>query len=154
MSWVTVRHQALSVNRNYTMTQTATQKFIKDAVKGGWFPIAHGINATKEYWMSGSRWKFSLDDGVVISPEIEVIMLDPDAWRAVGKVRGWDGKPKHDKDCVWMNSDCEYKQTHFYCPHAHHACQCKSYHPWCENMHGLIDALADGKSIEDYLSTI
>lgn len=31
---------------------------------------------------------------------------------------------KHESDCVWINSDCEYKETHKYCPHAEHACTC------------------------------
>ncbi len=30
----------------------------------------------------------------------------------------------HEKDCAWELADCEYKQTHNYCPHEDHACTC------------------------------
>jgi len=30
----------------------------------------------------------------------------------------------HDKDCAWELADCEYKETHHYCPHPEHACTC------------------------------
>lgn len=30
----------------------------------------------------------------------------------------------HDKDCAWEKADCEYKETHEYCPHPEHACTC------------------------------
>lgn len=32
--------------------------------------------------------------------------------------------PEHKPDCVWMNSNCEYKETHKYCPHPEHFCDC------------------------------
>lgn len=34
---------------------------------------------------------------------------------------------EHKPDCVWGNSDCEYKRTHHYCPHEEHKsleCRC------------------------------
>jgi len=34
---------------------------------------------------------------------------------------------QHQKDCNWektTNEQCEYKDTHFYCPHPEHACTC------------------------------
>ena len=32
---------------------------------------------------------------------------------------------KHDDDCAWSTADCEYKETHEYCPHPEHACNCQ-----------------------------
>jgi hypothetical protein len=36
---------------------------------------------------------------------------------------------KHLENCVWMNSDCAYKETHYYCPHEEHACECAKSQP-------------------------
>jgi len=41
----------------------------------------------------------------------------------------------HRDDCPWMNSDCEYKATHHYCPHSEHDCDCitearSQFQPW------------------------
>lgn len=36
---------------------------------------------------------------------------------------------EHDKDCRWertTNTECEYRDTHHYCPHPEHACNCAS----------------------------
>ncbi|KKK93263.1 hypothetical protein LCGC14_2694630 [marine sediment metagenome] len=30
----------------------------------------------------------------------------------------------HYKDCAWERADCEWKETHNYCPHPEHACTC------------------------------
>ena len=33
----------------------------------------------------------------------------------------------HDPDCRWQRTtleECEYRATHFYCPHPEHACNC------------------------------
>lgn len=54
------------------------------------------------------------------------ILLDPLAWQAVGKVEGW-----------------------------HRGSLDEAFHPtWKQNMHRMIDALAEGKTIEDYLKTL
>ena len=31
---------------------------------------------------------------------------------------------EHKKNCRWEQSNCEYKETHHYCPHPQHACNC------------------------------
>lgn len=34
---------------------------------------------------------------------------------------------EHDKDCRWertTSAQCEYRDTHHYCPHPEHACNC------------------------------
>lgn len=35
----------------------------------------------------------------------------------------------HTTECAWSQADCEYKATHFYCPHPEHACTCKPAEP-------------------------
>ena len=37
-------------------------------------------------------------------------------------------EPKHQSDCQWEKTtaaECEYRETHHYCPHPEHACTCK-----------------------------
>lgn len=57
---------------------TTTQQFIEDAIKGGWSePNVH-----------------LYDDQYVHHAHMCVALLDPLAWKAVGKTRGWeDGYP-------------------------------------------------------------
>ena len=31
---------------------------------------------------------------------------------------------KHNKNCNWEKSSCSYRETHEYCPHPEHACNC------------------------------
>ena len=31
---------------------------------------------------------------------------------------------EHDPDCRWTLAECDYKATHYYCPHPEHACNC------------------------------
>lgn len=35
-----------------------------------------------------------------------------------------NNKMKHDKNCNWENAKCSYKETHEYCPHQEHLCDC------------------------------
>lgn len=55
------------------------------------------------------------------------MFLDPLAWQAVGKVENW-----RNHSTGWF----AYKS------------------PWCEKMHAMIDALAEGKSIEEFIETL
>lgn len=54
------------------------------------------------------------------------ILLDPLAWQAVGKVEGWGEAGKYNSIPA----------------------------EWLSNMHRLIDALVEGKTIEQYLETL
>lgn len=63
-----------------------------------------------------------------------MIFLDPKAWQAVGKVEDWiDIMPSWEK----------HKDGYYL-----------SYEGWQWNMHRMIDALCEGKSIEEFLSTL
>lgn len=36
-------------------------------------------------------------------------------------------REKHNPECIWSRlteNECEYRKTHFYCPHPNHACDC------------------------------
>lgn len=108
----------------------ATERFIRDAIEGGWAEIRSRI-----IWKN-PRITVELPDiqvhegNATFYSTTEKAMLDPDAWRAVGKVRGWGEVTTLNHDTVQL----------FDVP--------RSY------MHGLIDALCDGKSVGEYLAAI
>lgn len=120
---------------------TATERFIKDAIEGGWKPESVGHLELVNYGLQR-----------VISR----IMLDPTAWQAVGKVRGWKGK-----QCPKCGENAERgHEMHTYDWHCDYCGLCEEEWPinfnetYIANMHSLIDALCEGKTIEDYLTSI
>jgi len=83
---------------------------------------------------------------VLIHNVQELVLLDPEAWKAVGKVEGWNDQ--REMYCtVCRRSGSQLKD-----------CSCEgqvySYANWHEYMHRMIDALADGKTIEEYLAML
>lgn len=100
---------------------TATQQFIGDAIKGGW--DGNGGFETYEERIRGWYFHdFGNEHGVYLT--LAEILLDPLAWQAVGKTRGW-GMMEHMDLPLWR-----------------------------DKLHSFIDHLADGKSIEDALTAI
>ena len=83
------------------------KQFIEKAEKGGY---------KKSDRENHLRTKFNIS-----SIPYEVVLLDPLAWKAVGKVEGWGYKTKGN---------------------------------WFDKMHQMIDALCEGKSIEEYIKTL
>ena len=105
------------------------KQFIEKAIEGGW---RTGDNA--------SILLYALEKNLKeMSPDfISGVVLDPLAWQAVGKIEGWGIKM-----IKVGNKELEAK------------CGRKGYlHSWQSYMHDMIDALAEGKSIEDYISTL
>ena len=88
---------------------THTKQFIEDAVAGGWLHINN----------YDGDWK------------TEQILLDPTAWQAVGKTRGWVVSFPNEED-VFSSPLKE----------------------WRYRWHSFIDHLADGKTIEEALAAI
>ena len=113
------------------------KQFIEKAIEGGWkkkptFKV-----------LSADRFKaqYISDDGGRFEEAPEVPLLDPLAWQAVGKVEGWT---------------TEY--TMYFVPHSkdipplargHNRVSESQY-----NMHAMIDALAEGKTIESFIETL
>lgn len=62
-------------------------------------------------------------------------ILKPLVWQAVGKVEGWNTTEKYCKDVDHLGCYCEFVQ-------------------WKQEMHRMIDALCEGKSIIDFLDTL
>jgi len=94
------------------------QQFIEKAIEGGW------KNTSPE-----GSW----DD-------IYYILLQPDAWKAVGEVEGWGTD-------LWVGSMSRLTgaglDTHKW-----------EIPDWQYPMHRMVDALAEGKTIEQYLETL
>lgn len=124
------------------------QQFIEKAIEGGW-DIRKGIG---------------LPDGMNISPSLESaaagpllhrILLDPLAWQAEGKVEGWQER------CMDCDGDVVRRETPEYpnlpnglswCPNR---CPAKRFmQGWHHKMHLMITALAEGKTLEQYLETL
>jgi len=92
---------------------TASQ-FISKAIEGGWE-------------MGG----MTIDEILINPLHIPLIIIDPKAWQAVGKVEGWITSCQNVLDDQRIVGDA-----------------------WRVNMLLMIDALAEGKSIEDFIKTL
>ena len=102
------------------------EQFIKKAVEGEWYKDE--LEDTK-YYIKGYSLSYIGNMGHWQHISIYEILLDPLAWQAVGKVEKWG---------VWITDD----ETG------------ESIDTWKYNFYQLPVALADGKSLEDYLKTL
>lgn len=108
------------------------QTFIERAIEGGWEPLlAHEVHFANWNNRSASHKE------VRASYVLHEILLDPLAWKAVGKVEGWNNVHENGQECYHGDCSC-------------HDSGCT----WRQWMHGMIDALAEGKTIEQYLETL
>lgn len=100
--------------------------FIEKAIEGGW----ERTGERDELYLLPEQ-PHDRDTRLGLRPNRFAVLLDPAAWKAVGKVEGWGHKGDgYDGPNMVPSAD------------------------WKENMHRMIDALAEGKSIEDYLNTL
>ena len=134
------------------------QEFIEKAIEGG-------------YRREGVVGLNALDLSEILLPRgAEPILLDVEAWKAVGKVEGWEEKELEIGDEVYFgmppmfgritSTDKETARVRTYelsvdgvglqkLPKEvlHQAV-------WKQNMHRMIDSLAEGRTIEEYLDTL
>lgn len=105
--------------------KSEVQRFIEDTIGGGW-----------RDWSQLNQDDVHIDaNGIVWGGHqfpIEAILLDPKAWQAVGKTRGWKTGfyQRGSEDCVFEMS------------------------PWHVRWHRVIDALASGKTFEQSLAAL
>ena len=131
--------------------QTPTQQFIEDAIKGGWnprpeettvkmtasFPTEFG---NQIHYFETAFIEDGEENGRNFNLFDEQILLDPLAWQAVGKTRGWthmnipSAFEDSDPDDTYLDWDIQ--------------------EGWLYWMHRFIDLIADGKTIEEALSLI
>lgn len=115
---------------------TATQKFIEDAIKGGWHKdwgfIKKGLR-DETFLKKTPEFLIKSRNGITYRFNTAEILLDPLAWQAVGKTRGWfEGIQRK---LVGVN---KYQN--------------KFTRIWLFEMHSFIDSLAEGKTIEQALT--
>ena len=116
---------------------THTESFISDAIKGGWrnlAPICFDVVDMEPFIPD-------FIDGNQIT--LQVILLDPLAWQAVGKTRNWATTDLMNKPVF---QDREPSQYFFSNTQKHPTWRIKLLH--------FIDHLADGDTIEEALSKI
>lgn len=124
-----------------------TKQFIEKAIEGGW--DIDGIDVSDYVLEEDGSFFFNIDtknnDG--IRSHLGLILLDPKAWQAVGKVEGWGIETVYSlpKDTFRLYGVCGTRQE----PSVD-VVQ-KTY---IRKMHRMIDALAEGKSVEEYLKTL
>lgn len=109
---------------------------IEKAIEGGW---------THRDWQLSAASLLRVTDHFVQSKtgnndwhdifEIESMLLDPKFWQALGKTLGWDSPTGRETGTV------SYQEA-----------TGEPY--WLYRMHRMIDALADGKTIEEYIATL
>lgn len=115
------------------------QQFIEKAIEGGWRESLEIDRIDFEPKEVHGNADFNGDQIVELyhadmlwTTRTSSILLDPDAWKAVGKVEGWNVPV-------------------FYLGEYAHS---KSLQNWLGAMLGMVLALADGKTIEQYLETL
>lgn len=114
---------------------TNTQKFIEDAIAGGWDinGLKYQMNFNYDFRKTpfGHTDLWCMDDcGGEFWLDHDKMLLSPKAWQAVGKTRGWGKKN------VVMVYGVTGRDT------------------WLVHKHWFVDHLADGLSIEDALGKI
>jgi hypothetical protein len=115
----------------------ATTKFIEDAIAGGFAKdTVLGMRVTE---VNGDNVLLR-EDAVTLTLRISQILLQPLAWQAVGKTRGWTAEFEIATGLVIEGRDTVMSG--------------EIVPKWRYEMHRFIDHLADGKSIEEALEAI
>lgn len=109
------------------------KKFIEKAIEGGWKPHK-GADYTKCRLVKAYRQidYYAEKDGSSSRIDVRHMLLSPRAWQSVGKMEGWKES---------------YEYTYGRCSGWKKA-------EWKTKMHAMIDALAEGKTIEQFLETL
>lgn len=118
------------------------KQFIEKAIEGGW-------NPSQEKMKVRSISDFGIYFQIPKKPEMgellvrtEAVLLDPLAWQAVGEVKGW------------KRDEFEGEIKSFYGTENVQETIRIKWSPWEYKMHRMIDALAEGKTIEKFLETL
>lgn len=101
------------------------KEFIQKAIQGGWGNFTTEEREKAEQMVSEPLREMTAAE----------ILLDPLAWQAVGKVEGWGVT-----DRCW---GCNYSEG-----------PTDDTPIWKVKWHQMLDALAEGKTIEQYLETL
>lgn len=106
------------------------KQFIEKAIEGGW---KFGIDCSNAPNFKMYDYGFTFGIELKSDIHIDTIVLDPLAWAAIGKVEGWHENSQESKTVHVPSFPLKV---------------------WKWNMHRMIDALCEGKSIESFLETL
>ena len=101
------------------------KQFIEKAIEGGWKREDNMIGTVIE------NLEYDLPVPIL---QMNTILLDPEAWKAVGKVEGWNRKLAGSNSFIYDDGELRPE--------------------WHIKMMEMIDALAEGKSVEEFLETL
>ncbi len=124
------------------------QQFIETAIEGGW-PEQWDPKETSRLsmrYVKASDYKFL--DWYPEKLYITSIFLDPKAWEAVGKVRGWSEESVYQKH-IKMDPESRKDLGDFAEDLADH-----TRSNYVDHMHAMIDAVCSGKTLEEYIATL
>lgn len=129
------------------------KQFIECAIEGGW---KYKRKHQEIYLCEDQPKEGEGDTRIGLRSNTYAIMLDPNAWRAVGKVKGWKG------DLIRMCNGCgvalrvNEEPTMDGKHGGKNGCGSDIIEydgQWLIEMHRMIDALCDGKTIEEFIAT-
>ncbi len=104
--------------------------FIEEAIEGGWKSNTFKELKFIQFWGNEIVLNYTGEDGNrhEWKYNYSAILLDPEAWKAVGKTERWGGTDRNEQGGLSRS--------------------------WFIKMKKMIDALAEGKTIEQYLETL
>lgn len=119
--------------------------FLRKAVLGGWD------------WLGSPRVKLYIEKSHCSWPQMpaEIMLMDPKAWQAVGKTMGWEKGRPFKQSVPARTGPVRKDGTRSSYPSVIRM-QRTAPRPnqWRKEWHRMIDALAEGKTIEEYLETL
>jgi len=125
-----------------------TKEFIEKAISGGW-----GNGSRIDFFSPVSPWDgttyFRGKENVQWSMHLNAILLDPLAWQAVGKVERWEKE--------FLYSTGEWVRTYSSNPEDLDELMNfveKDITEWKYHMHRMVDALCEGKTIDEFLKIL
>lgn len=127
------------------------KQFIEAAIEGGW---RKDKNPILEIFPDPNLGPILLvrlqEQNYHIQMEIFELLLDPKAWEAVGKVKGWTERSLYEKHSI-LNRDNMNKKSVFEefmndCAQGNFSAK--------DRMREMFDQLWKGKSIEEYIVTL
>lgn len=116
------------------------KRLLERALEGGWKPkgweyktiVFDGVSRDNTEAMFSNEHG---EGGIWREFPIEIVFLDPLFWQAAGKVEGWE--EFEDTDYLDHSVDMYYQDK-----------------SWKVRMHRMIDALSEGKTLEQFVETL
>lgn len=110
-----------------------TEEFIRKAVEGGWMLKGNAGGEISNYDPVTNT--FAMKDGNTwLRPAVEVILLDPSSWEAVGKVECWGAYCLECKAYVLPFGECMCDEEEI---------EPRPQAAWIYSMHRFIDTLIE-----------